>query len=472
MKKDLCEQVRYLRDVKKLSFRQIALQLSIARKTAAKAYQRGSKNTESSFILLSPVMQELLVRWFQEQPRLKASQVWQRLQDRGFKIGLRTVARYTREFRKKKPSVHFHLDFLPGEEGQVDWFFEHHPLLGKVCGFVMILSYSRFAFLYFFPRHSFEFFIDAHLKAFSNFRGVPRNLRYDNLKSVVLSREPLTYNPAFLSFARHHQVEIRLCNVARGNEKGRVERLIRHIRDTLLNTTQNCASLNALNLAASEWMNARNHRDHRVTRKTPVSLFADEHLKPLPLETWINEVPLPLKLMSKTGTVTVDSNHYSVPDYLSGESLTVYLSPFSLRICNSKGREVAKHPRSFETGKVFINPAHRSFKKISEEAKRERIHGVIMNLDPLVEDFLKISRTNGEDPYTNAYLLFRLLSEHARETIFSAIRQSLTEKKPSIQEVYRLLKQIPGQDPVHPKNSTLLNLNFQPRSLEAYGNEK
>ena len=113
----------------------------------------------------------------------------------------------------------------------------------------MILSYSRYVFAHFFSRYSFEFFIEGHLMAFDDFVGLPRALRYDNLKSVVLKREPLQYNPAFLEFARHYGLEIRLCNPASGNEKGRVERLIRSIRDTFLNTADHHQSLVALNQA-------------------------------------------------------------------------------------------------------------------------------------------------------------------------------------------------------------------------------
>ena len=129
--------------------------------------------------------EDLIVHWFKETPSLKSIQIYNRLTERGIKTSYRTVSKYTRQYRKKKTKVYWPLEFLPGEEGQVDWFFVNHPKLGKLCGFALILSYSRYLFVHLFPRHSFEFFIEGHLMAFKKFGGYPHALKYDNLRSVT-----------------------------------------------------------------------------------------------------------------------------------------------------------------------------------------------------------------------------------------------------------------------------------------------
>jgi hypothetical protein len=142
------------------------------------------------------------------------------------------------------PKVYHQLTFLSGEEAQVDWCFIRHPQLGRLYGFVYILSYSRYLFAHIFPRSSFEFFIEGHLMAFSARGGIPYGIRYDNLASVVLKRGPeVQYNPRFLEFSRHYNLEIRLCNPGAGNEKGRVERAIRTLQETFFNTMDKYASL-------------------------------------------------------------------------------------------------------------------------------------------------------------------------------------------------------------------------------------
>ncbi len=86
------------------------------------------------------------------------------------------VVKHTRELRSKKEKVYHPLDFLPGEEGQVDWCIISHLGMGRLYCFVLILSYSRYLFAHIFPRSSFEFFIEGHIKAFSSMNGTARSL--------------------------------------------------------------------------------------------------------------------------------------------------------------------------------------------------------------------------------------------------------------------------------------------------------
>ena len=87
-------------------------------------------------------------------------------------------------------------------------------------GFVYLLAYSRYLFVHFYPRHSLEFFLDGHLRAFQEIGGLAHRHRYDNLKSVVLKRTPeITFNPQFLEFSRHYGFSIHPCTPGRADEK-------------------------------------------------------------------------------------------------------------------------------------------------------------------------------------------------------------------------------------------------------------
>jgi transcriptional regulator with XRE-family HTH domain len=166
MEETIRQTILYLRDVLKLSFYQIQDRTGISRKRASRIY-RGScqdKKEKRDFIL--DPYRSLIVEWFKEHPTLKAQQVHGWLKTRGVKVSYPAVVKYTRGFRKKVPKVYHQLTFLPGEESQADWCFIRHPQLGKLYGFVYILSYSRYLFAHVFPRSSFEFFIEGHLMAF------------------------------------------------------------------------------------------------------------------------------------------------------------------------------------------------------------------------------------------------------------------------------------------------------------------
>ena len=461
--------IQYLREVEKLSFRQIAEKMGIGRKKCSRLYSNNFKSVVRRDSKLSEY-QDLIRQWFEQHPKLKATQVFERLQDRAVATSYTSVVRATLALRKKRTRCYFPLTFLPGEEGQVDWFFVTHPHLGKLSGFALILSHSRFLFAHLFPRHSFEFFIQGHLMAFQVFGGYPQALRYDNLSSVVIKREPLTYNSTFLDFARHYEFEIRLCNVAAGNEKGRVERVIRALRDTFFNTADVHQTLPALNQALHAWVEKRNHSPHRATEKPPAMLKEIEGLKSLPINPWLNCCVHPPTKPSKTGLLTFDTNSYSVPEYLVGAPLSLHSFCDRLDIYDAKGTKVASHSRSFSRRHTVLNPQHRTFTKITEQTKMQRILRVMGNIDPVVERFLTSSENAGENPTVNARALFHLLQRHSKNLLLSVIRETLARKTPRLKCVMSLLEPHPEGSPetVAPQNQQLLQVDYRPRSLSEY----
>jgi transposase len=469
MEETIRQSILYLRDVLKLSFYQIQDRTGISRKRASRIY-RGScpgKKQKRDFIL--DPYRPLIAEWFKEHPTLKAQQVQGWLRTRGVEVSYPTVARYTRGFRKKVPKVYHPLTFLSGEEAQVDWCFIRHPQLGRLYGFVYILSYSRYLFAHVFARSSFEFFIEGHLMAFSASGGIPYGIRYDNLATVVLKRRPeVQYNPRFLEFSRHYSLEIRLCNPGAGNEKGRVERAIRTLRETFFNTMEKYSSLKALNHALHEWVDNKNQTVHRATERRPAELFQEEKLRPLPEKLWSNILIHPPDRTTKTAMMVFDTNSYSVPDYLVGKSLSIHATPDTVMIYDGANR-VASHPRSFERGRHFINPLHRSYGKLSGKAKMERIHAAIKALHPALSDFLEKNQACGEDPQKTAYEIFKLMKSHSRGMLISITSECFTKKSPRLRTFLSYLHREPIEaEPVQPQKGELLNISYQPRGLEEY----
>lgn len=138
---------------------------------------------------------------------------------------------------RPKAEAYLRLLSLAGEQGQVDWGHFGHLQIGRarrpLMAFVMVLSHSRQIFLRFFLDARMENFLRGHAGAFAAWDGSPRVLLYDNLKSAVLERrgDAIRFHPTLLGFAGHYRFEPRPVAIARGNEKGRVERAIRYVRE-------------------------------------------------------------------------------------------------------------------------------------------------------------------------------------------------------------------------------------------------
>lgn len=267
------QRVLYLWSVEKLSRRQIAKEIRMSRRRVARIVDSDTSCAQpiAKKLLLDEYM-HLIAHWFKQHPRLQAKQVYARLIEYGYKGSYPSVVLVSKEYRKKKVSAYHPLTFLPGEEAQVDWFFFNHDRLGQVAGFVYVLSYSRYAWGIFYPKKTFEFFLSGHLVCFKHLKGLARCHRYDNLKSVVIKRTPeIEYNAQFLDFARFFGFSIHACNPYSGNEKGRVERLIRDIRVFLYGET--FIDLAELNNKFHQWLDKHNTTLHRSTDKTPKELL-------------------------------------------------------------------------------------------------------------------------------------------------------------------------------------------------------
>ena len=463
----LNQRILHLQQVEKLSQRQIANVLGIGRKRV----RRIIKGTNSAKpIPKKSVIDDyihLIVHWYKQYPNLKALQVYERLKSYGYQGSYPSVVLFLREYRKPKENVYHPLVFLPGEEAQIDWFFFNHELLGQVAGFVYILAYSRYAWGIFYPKTSFEFFLAGHLECFKHIGGLAHCHRYDNLKSVCLKRAPvIEYNPQFLDFSRFYGFSIYLCNPYKGNEKGRVERLIRDIRGFLYAET--FIDLNDLNRKFHLWLEKRNNTEHRSTGKTPKDLFVQERLIRLPQETYPPRRIIPA-VASKTALVKFETNKYSVPSTCAGKAVDIAAYPEDIHISLSGGK-VATHKRSFGKKQIIQNPLHAErLLNHTPNFKMQRILQLITGMDEAFNDFIAKQDTDDERMQV-AYELFSLSKTHSRAMLISAVRELNSMPCFKIKALRSLLHLPEPKEStlLWPQNQKLLNLTYEERSLNDY----
>ena len=85
-----------------------------------------------------------------------------------------------------------------------------------------------------FERECTETFWEGHVQAFEFFSGVPKRITYDNTKVAVAKilggGKDRRLTQGFLQLKSHHLFEHHFCRVARGNEKGVVEGLVKFTR--------------------------------------------------------------------------------------------------------------------------------------------------------------------------------------------------------------------------------------------------
>jgi transposase len=167
--------------------------------------------------------------------RIPAAVLFREIKERGY-LGCETrVKDFVRGLLPApapEPVVRFETE--PGQQMQADWAIAGRGK-GKLSVFIATLGFSRAAYVEFCDDERVETLIGCHENAFLAFAGVPREVLYDNMKTVVIERNTYgkgahRFHPGFLDYARHAGFLPRLCQPYRAQTKGKVERFIGYLK--------------------------------------------------------------------------------------------------------------------------------------------------------------------------------------------------------------------------------------------------
>lgn len=465
---------------------QIARTLTIDKRTVRrwldeKRYHQRSASPKTS--ILDPYKPTIL-QWLEKYP-YSSTQILQRLREIGYSGGITTIRMYVAKVRPRKKQAYLTLSFEPGECAQVDWGQFGTVAIGsthrRLSFFVMVLCYSRKMYLEFTVSETMEHFLACHKNAFEFFGAVPKAIMVDNLKSAVLKHavgeKPLP-NQKYLDFAHHYGFSIRACNVAKGNEKGRVENAVGYIKKNFLAGLE-ITDFSVVNPAARLWLGSiANVRTHGTTQLQPSEVFNTiEKAAMLPLPpTPYDTAAIRFSRASNRFRVSVDGNTYSVPSKYASAPITIKAYPD--RICLYHENDlVAHHTRSYDRNGDFEDPDHP--KELLEQRRTAREQRLML-------DFLKLS--SHAECYYHELTKRRMNARHHIRQIVAlseiygpdkvqrAIADAFTYQAFSCEYIANLLEQrerlLPQAGALHvPRQEDMLAIDIPDPDLSVYDKE-
>jgi hypothetical protein len=225
--------------------------------------------------------------------------------------------------------------------------------------FVMRLSASGKAFHFASFNQAQEVFIEGHVRAFAHFGGVPRRVRYDNLKTAVvrlLKGRSRVETERFVALRSHYLFDSFFClpGVSGAHEKGGVEGEIGRFRRRHLVPVPDVASLAELNvlIEAGDVLDDERHVDGRKLSVGEHFALEVPHLAALPAERFTSELVLSCRVDTKS-RVCVRQNFYSVPVTYAGQRVTV--RPGANAVTAHEGtRVLASHDRAPGKGREVL----------------------------------------------------------------------------------------------------------------------
>jgi transposase len=290
--------------------------------------------------------------------------------EHGLMVSLRTVERAVQPWRQEldaeaRATVRF--ETAPGRQLQID-FGTTTVGIGvervTIHLFVATLGFSRRAFVRVFDHERQSAWLDGLEGAFQYFGGLPEEVLLDNARALVETHDPTTrvvvFNPRLLAFARYWGFQPRACAPCRARTKGKDERGVGYVKhDAIAGRT--FASWGALEAHLSEWLRTvADVRIHGTTGESPLERFQRAEamtLRPLdgrPPFHWARELT---RRVQTDSCVEVDTNHYSVPWRLIGETVTVQVQDDQVRVRHA-GIEVARHFVAAGRRQRVLEPTH------------------------------------------------------------------------------------------------------------------
>ncbi|MDR5777136.1 MULTISPECIES: IS21 family transposase [unclassified Caballeronia] len=383
--------------------------------------------------------------------RRNAMAIYQDLVDRfGFAAGYDSVKRFVRTLRHHEPAQFDRLDFLPGEEAQVD-YGEGAPT--RVPGttryrkprlFVMTLRYSRRCFRRVVWKSSKQVWAELHEQAWRHFGGVTQYVVLDNLKEGVV--KPDLYepelNPVYAAMLAHYGVVADPARVRDPNRKGTVENAIQHTQGTALKGRR-FESIEEQNAFLEQWeSNWAARRIHGSTRRQVQAMFEEErpHLRALPTRNFEYFTDKVYMVCDDT-CVRVDHSSYAAQPASIGSRVLVRKFARHLEVRNLQTQALLRtHMLADRPGTVLLPQHERPFNPSRET---RRILAQAKTIGPSAERLCQhLFDTEGRVGQRKLWGIVGLVRRYPRRLIESACEIAMREGVPSYKHVKALTERL------------------------------
>ena len=361
-----------------MTIREIARQFRHSRKTVRHALTHAEPHPEPlmrdrpapKLGPFQPVIDQILIDDETAPPKQRhtAAQVFRRLRDEhGYRGVYIQVQRYVRKHRPRHQETFIPLGHLPGRRLEADFGHIHvdFPDGRRLVPFLVTAwAYSNAPFVLALPFERTEAILEGMITSFEFFGAVPKEVWWDNPKtvatSILLGRERQCH-PSYAALASHYAFSPLFCMPARGNEKPDAEGTVKAVQKRFATPVPCVNNLDELNAFFRKRCEAE--RDRVVQSLLGPFTIKDRLAEdlaaasPTPGYRFDPCVVKPGVGVDKYQSVAFDGNRYSVPRPFAFRMVTVkgYVAKV---VVVADGQVIATHERSLEKHKLILDPLH------------------------------------------------------------------------------------------------------------------
>jgi transposase len=401
--------------------------------------------------------------------RHTATQIFRRLvTEHNYTGSYDPIQRYLQQRRLDRRETFIPLAHAPGHRLEADFGHIHADFPdGRrlVSVLVTTWSYSNCPFAVALPTERTEAVLHGLVEAFTFFGCVPRELWWDNPKTVALHirrGRQRTLHPRFAALASHYVLAPRFCMPAAPTEKPRVENRVRDLQRQWATPVPRVADLAALNAHLRRQCLAARERTCSDNVLSVGARFEHDRAAALPLPAHpFDPCVIQPAQVDKYQTVQFDRNRYSVPRRWAFRTVSVkgYIDRVAVV---GDGATIAAHARSYRSGQKVLDPLH--FLATLEHKPAALDHAPVLRDWQLPAAFAELRAALvgrlGSCVGTRHYIrVLQLLANHTAERLASVIAGCLARGELDAAIITAAARQLPcGTAPSLGDNALSLHL--------------
>jgi transposase len=392
--------------------------------------------------------------------RHTAMQVFRRLRDEhGYPGGYGQVQRYLLKHRRRHRETFIPLAHPPGRRLEADFGHIHVDFpegRRQVPFLVTTWAYSNSPFVMALPSERTEAVLAGMVAAFEFFGSVPREVWWDNPKTVataILRGRQRQLHPRYAALASHYAFEPLFCRPAHGNEKPDAEGTVKAVQRRFATPVPRVADRDELNAHFRRLCLAEQARTvQSLTGPFVIAArFAEERAAAgrLPNRAFDPCVEEPAVVVDKYQTVAFDSNRYSVPRLYAFQAVTVkgYVDRV---VVVARGQMIASHPRCYGRQTLVLDPLH-FLVALSRKPAALDCAPVYRDWDlPAAFTTLRaeLERRHGTLAGARQFIrVLQLLGEHPQSRVAQAIEACCREHVDTVEAIVQRTRSLAVSDP-------------------------
>jgi len=446
-----------------LSIRALARQFGHSTKTILKAladpqpkpYTLTKPRPARVFDAIRHVVDDILAADKTAPPKQRhtATQIYRRLVvEHKYAGSCDPIQRYVKQRRLDRKETFVPLEHLPGRRAEADF--------GHICVdfpegrrqvpvLVVTWSYSNCPFAVAVPTERTEAVLHGLVEAFAFFGCVPRELWWDNPKTVaihIFKGRDRTLHPRYAALASHYTFTPRFCMPRTPTEKPRVEKRVQDLQRQWATPVPCVNDLGVLNVRLVQQCLAARDRKCGDNALSVTARFEHDRAAALPVPSHRFDpcVTQPAQV-DKYQTVRFDRNSYSVPRRWAFRTVTVKGYVDRVEVVGD-GATVATHLRSYGGGQKVLDPLH--FLGVLERKPAALDHAPVYRDWQLPATFttLRAALADRLGPHAGArhYIrVLQLLANHPAERLDAVIADCLSRGELDARIIIAATRQLP-----------------------------